>query len=192
MDSAKTRSIQMVFTISSASLSSKLILALACHELVRVSSRCIAFIFIYYKSDSLLFGRSSVPLSPEYWTLYMISQRLISLSNPPWVLFPVPGTRGSLVNEGNILLLIHSNPSSIHSWYPLSSQLYLGMLLQLQISTFQLDRWHRQSVRNFPFPRVVIFHAVPISIFSSSYRAGHLWRGDISSMDLECSCFPTT
>jgi hypothetical protein len=114
---------------------------------------------------------------------------LISLSNLPWVLFPIPGTCSSLVNEGTILLLIHNPSSTIRGTH---YQFYLGMLLQLQISTFQLDRWHCQSVRNFPFPRVFISHAVPISMFPLSYRAGHLWRGDIPSMDLERSCFPTT
>jgi hypothetical protein len=48
-----------------------------------------------------------------------------------------------------------------------------------------------QSVEGFPFPRVVIFHAVPMSMPSLSYRAGHLWRGDIPPMDLKRSCFPT-
>ena len=119
-------------------------------------------------------------LSPEYEHSYIWFPRDGYLIKPSLSVIPVPGTCGSLVNEGNILLLIHT-PSSIHFRYPLSSLLYLGMLLRLLISTSQLDRWHRQSVKDFPFffSESSYFHAVPMSMFSSSYCAG-LWRGGLT------------
>ena len=74
----------------------KLILALACHELVRVSPSNIECSSSSTKSDSSQFGRSPVSLSPEYWTLIydfpeMVSSVLIepslSFISCPWDLW---------------------------------------------------------------------------------------------------------
>ena len=178
MGSAKTGSIQMVSQSPRRPYLSSWFLPSRVMSLLEFLLRNRVFIHLLNARLRYLVG-PSVLISWVLNTRIYDFPEMVTLSNPLWVLFL---SLGPVVHWWMKAIfccsfIIPVLPFLVPIIFSALSR-YASTASDFHLPTGPVAL---SVCKRFPlFPRVVIFHAVPMSMVSSSYCAGHLWRGGLT------------